>query len=360
MIVAAPVNPNARLLLTALRIKKMFPSINRRRVVVVEAPCRLHFGFMDLSETAERCYGSLGLTLEGLATRLRAEPADDLSASGPQGERALGSLRLLAQQLPLPGGVQLTVETAIPEHVGLGSGTQLALAVGTAVARLYDLDLSPREIARLLDRGARSGIGVGAFEQGGFIVDGGRRGEAPPPVVSRVPFPEAWRVILIFDRGARGLHGPEEVEAFRRLPPFSEEAAGRLCRLVLLKALPALIEADVASFGAAVSELQRVVGDHFAPAQGGRFASPRVAQALAWLEAQGVAGVGQSSWGPTGFAVVGTEVEALALVRALEVRWGDGGPLSFRVCRARNQGAAWSVEEAQRPGLQTALRMARR
>lgn len=338
----------------------MFQSVNHRRVAVVEAPCRLHFGFMDLSETAERCYGSLGLTLEGLATRLRAEPADALSASGPQSERALGCLRLLAQQLRLPGGVRLSVETAIPEHVGLGSGTQLALAVGTAVTRLYGIDLSAREIARLLDRGARSGIGVGAFEQGGFIVDGGRRGEAPPPVVSRVPFPEAWRVILIFDREARGLHGPAEVEAFRRLPPFPEEAAGRLCRLVLLKALPALLEADVVSFGAAVSELQRVVGDHFAPAQGGRFASARVAQVLAWLEAQGAAGVGQSSWGPTGFAVVGSEAEALTLLRALEARWGDGESLAFRVCRARNQGAALNIEEAQRPGLRAALRMARR
>jgi beta-ribofuranosylaminobenzene 5'-phosphate synthase len=338
----------------------MFQSVNRRRVVLVEAPCRLHFGFMDLSETADRCYGGLGLTLEGLATRLRAEPAGDLSASGPQSERALAGLRLLAQQLSLPGGVRLTVETAIPEHVGLGSGTQLALAVGAAVSRLYDLDLPPREIARLLDRGARSGIGVGAFEQGGFIVDGGRRGEAPPPVVSRVPFPEAWRVILIFDREARGLHGPAEVEAFRRLPPFPEEAAGRLCRLVLLKALPALLEADVASFGAAVSELQRVVGDHFAPAQGGRFASARVAQVLAWLEAQGAAGIGQSSWGPTGFALAGSEAEALALMRALEARWGEGGSLGFRLCRARNQGATLSVEEEQRSGIRAALRMARR
>lgn len=333
--------------------------MNRRRVVVVEAPSRLHFGFMDLSEGAGRCYGSLGLTLEGLATRVRAEPADELLATGPQGERALRCLRLLAQQVSLPGGVRITVETAIPEHVGLGSGTQLALAVGSAVSRLYELDLAPRQIASLLDRGARSGIGVGAFEQGGFLVDGGRgREEAPPPVVSRVCFPPAWRVILIFDRHARGLHGPEEREAFRRLPPFPEAAAGRLCRLVLLKALPALLESDVHSFGAAVSELQRVVGDHFASAQGGRYASPRVAEVLAWLEEQGVAGIGQSSWGPTGFAVTGSETQALALMRALKQRWGDGGPVSFRVCRARNQGAEVRVDEEQ-PEMRTALRLAR-
>src|SRR6185295_7964183 len=106
------------------------------------------------------------------------------------------------------------------------------------------------------------------------------------------------------DRTLQGLHGEQELAAFRALPVFPESVSAQLCRLMLLQGLPALLEGDAEDFGLAIGELQRVIGDYFAPAQGGRFTSPRVAEALTWLEREGLAGVGQSSWGPTGFAVV--------------------------------------------------------
>ena len=76
---------------------------------------------------------------------------------------------------------------------------------------------------------------------------------------------------------------------------------------MLMQALPALVERDIEGFGDAIGELQRITGDYFSPAQGGRFSSRAVAEALAWLESQGIAGVGQSSWGPTGFAIMAGE-----------------------------------------------------
>ncbi len=101
--------------------------------------------------------------------------------------------------------MRVVVTKAIPEHAGLGSGTQLALAVGCAFAKVFGLALAPRDIAGILDRGGRSGIGIGAFERGGFLVDGGRgAGDAPPPITSRIEFPEDWRVVLILHPGARG------------------------------------------------------------------------------------------------------------------------------------------------------------
>ena len=49
-----------------------------------------------------------------------------------------------------------------------------------------------------------------------------------------------------------------------------------------MKALPALAECDIVSFGSAIKELQAHLGDYFAPVQGGsRFSSPDVAAALA-------------------------------------------------------------------------------
>jgi beta-ribofuranosylaminobenzene 5'-phosphate synthase len=319
------------------------------RSVTVRAPARLHLGFLDLSGSMGRRFGSVGLTLDRLGVALTAERAPSFSVCGPQAQRAEHFARRLLQRHRLPETCRIAIHAAIPEHVGLGSGTQLAIAVGVAVSHLFGLDLPVRDIAALYDRGQRSGIGVGAFEQGGFLVDGGKGAhDEPPRIVSRIEFPSDWRVLLVFDPTAQGLHGDEEVAAFRGLPEFPESASGHLCRLMLMQGLPALLEADLEEFSSAVGELQRVIGDYFSPAQGGRFASPRVAEALAWLERDGLAGVGQSSWGPTGFAVIGSESRALEVARAAQARWGSTGPLQFTVCSARNRGGELELAEATR------------
>lgn len=307
--------------------------------VVVEAPARLHLGFMDLNGVTGRRFGSLGLTVDGFSTRIYAERAESFSVEGAQTHRAMSVLRRLQEKIALGGAVRMAVVQAIPEHVGLGSGTQLAIAVGIAVARLYQLDLGARQVAALLGRGSRSGIGIGAFDHGGFLIDGGRgQSDEPPRITSRIEFPSQWRILLIFDMRTHGLHGDEEARAFRTLPQFPEAGAAHLCRLVLMHVMPALVEADLQEFGQAVSEVQRVVGDHFAPAQGGRYASRKVSEVLSWLETQGVNCVGQSSWGPTGFAVVDSETRAAALLRQMESRWGTENTLHFHVCAARNRG----------------------
>jgi beta-RFAP synthase len=163
-------------------------------------------------------------------------------------------------------------------------------------------------------------------------------------VLCRLPFPDAWRILLIFDDGRRGLHGSAEVTAFQRLPEFPAESAAHLCRLMLMKALPALAEQSLDPFGEAIAELQRVVGDHFAPAQGARFMSAGVAAVLEWLEAQGIRGVGQSSWGPTGFAITGSAGEAQRLCDAAARRWpASSSGLAFAVSTGRNTGGDVSV-----------------
>jgi beta-ribofuranosylaminobenzene 5'-phosphate synthase len=296
-----------------------------------------------------RRFGSVGLTLDGPGVELSVRRAPSFAIAGMQSERAVIFANALRGRFNLPDDFQLTVSQAIPEHVGLGSGTQLGIAVGVALARLYRLDLSVREIAVVVERGQRSGIGAGAFEFGGFLVDGGKgASDEPPPIVSRVDFPSDWRVLLVLERATRGLHGEPETAAFQTLPAFSEALVGHLCRLMLMQALPALAERDIESFGSAIGELQRITGDYFAPAQGGRFASPAVSDALAWIESQGIAGVGQSSWGPTGFAIIAGEDRAAELARAAKSRWGDAGPLEFVVCGGRNRGGEVEVDSLAR------------
>ena len=312
--------------------------------VTVTAPARLHLGFLDLNGGLGRKFGSIGLSISEPRTRLSIAIARQNDVVGPDSERVRRHLETMQEVPGLRAAHRVGIEHAIPAHAGLGSGTQLALAVAAALRSLHGLPLDPRGDAVRLRRGARSGVGIGLFEQGGVIVDGGHGSLAgPAPIVSRLAFPEQWRVLIVLDPAHHGLHGGNERAAFAALPPLAERSADRLCRLVLMKALPALAERDLPSFGAAIDEVQRIVGDHFAPLQGGRrFTSPQVGACLAALQAAGAYGIGQSSWGPTGFAFAPSAAEADRLATSAR-RLPGSRDLDIRICTGLNAGADIAV-----------------
>lgn len=316
--------------------------LDRQQNVCVTAYSRLHLGFFDLNGAFGRKFGSLGVSLASPFMRLVAHKSPKVTVTGDDFERAELVMTHLRQALnvPMEQGIAVKLTQAIPSHAGLGSGTQLALALGMAYSHLYNLRLQPTQIAQLTLRGARSGIGIGTFLQGGLVVDGGR-GEhtLTPPIIAQTEFPEHWRFILIMDTHHQGLHGDQERKAFNQLTPANRQTAENLCWHVLMQALPAIAEQDLGQFGLAVQALQVATGDYFASAQGGRYASKNVADVLQWLQMQGVQCVGQSSWGPTGFAVVASEIEALNLLEQLNQQFASQNALTFMMTRARNQGA---------------------
>lgn len=330
------------------------PAPGTQAGVLVEAPARLHLGFLDLHGGLGRRFGSLGLTIDGFATRLRVERSDGLSAEGPGASRALELAQTYAAARGLEHGLRIRIEEEIPRHAGLGSGTQLALAVGTALERLLGPTAGgtawdSRAIAQVLDRGQRSGIGIGAFDGGGFIVDCGRGDLSDaPPVAIRLPFPADWRLLLLLDQGAQGLHGEREARAFAELPEFPEATAGHLCRLLLMQLVPGLLEGRLAPVADAIGQIQRAIGSHFAPAQGGVFASPAVAAALGWAAEQGFVGSGQSSWGPTGFILTEDAEQARRLEFDLKARFGGLSPLRYQIVAGRNRGAETELTQARR------------
>jgi beta-ribofuranosylaminobenzene 5'-phosphate synthase len=315
-------------------------SINLAAGVSVVTSARLHMGFFDLNGGLGRSFGSIGVSLDRPLTELSAWYGDGFSAVGPSAKRAVKVAEKQATALKLQGGMHMRLAQAIPEHAGLGSGTQMSLAVGLAMNKLYHLGLVMEDVALLTERGARSGIGLGTFAAGGVVIDGGRGAQTLiPPVIARADFPEAWRILLIFDHAESGVHGAEEIEAFRSLPEFPADAAAMLCRRVLMQALPALAEHDLETFGAAIRELQERTGDYFAPAQSGRYASPRVSAVLKFLSDENVACFGQSSWGPTGFAIFANEPEAKDFQQKLEAQFSHQATLEFMLCKGRNEGA---------------------
>lgn len=318
----------------------MDDEVSQPCAVTVTVPARLHLGFLDLNGGLGRRFGGIGLAIGGLGTRLTIERAGKSQASGPDADRVSQHLQKIERLLSLRGGHRIRVSEVVPAHAGLGSGTQLALAVAAGLRSLHNLPHDVAGDALRLGRGARSGIGIGLFSRGGLVVDGGRGdGERLAPIICRLPVPEDWRILVILDPQRQGIHGPEEGATMAALPNMCAADAARLCRLVLMQALPALADHDLANFGAAIKELQIELGDYFAPAQGGaRFMSPDVAAILDILDRAGAFGVGQSSWGPTGFAFAQTPDEAarLAMIAAPQARRRG---LDIRVCQALNRGA---------------------
>jgi beta-ribofuranosylaminobenzene 5'-phosphate synthase len=264
---------------------------------------------------------------------------------GEERERGARLALRIAGSLGLNTSKKLVISNAIPPHAGLGSGTQLALAIATAFRRFAQLPLDSREDARLLERGARSGVGVALFERGGLAVDAGRGSHTEiPPVVAWVNFPRDWRILLILDPRVEGAHGAAETRAFAQLAPFPADAASEICRRTLMQVLPGAAEMDLEAFGEGVARIQEIVGDHFAPAQGGgRFTSKPVSRVAARLKALGAHGIGQSSWGPTGFAFASDPDRAEFLAR--RVRAECERRVEIKICNARHHGAEIREEE---------------
>jgi len=216
---------------------------------------------------------------------------------------------------------------AIPTHSGLGSGTQLALAVARASAELSGLPTDVMALAQAVDRGRRSGVGTWTFAYGGFVLEGGRTAgtERVAPLLARLPFPDSWRCVVAVPRGKPGLAGDDEAAAFARLPIPSARDVEHVAHLVLMQLLPALAQADLAGFGAALGEVQRITGGWFAPAQGGVFAPGETGELVERLRAWGAVGVGQSSWGPAVYGIVGDPAASRALAERVRAAVAAGG-----------------------------------
>lgn len=312
--------------------------------VRVVAPARLHLGFLDLNGGLGRMFGSIGLAVDVPRTELVLRRSRTYKGEGPDHARAIATLHRFADVFSLGGAYEVKIASAIPSHAGLGSGTQLALAAGAALMTLEGIEHSPSRLGEIVDRGARSAIGMAAFEHGGFIVDGGRGArDQAPPILVRTHFPDDWRALLVIDARTAGVHGEAEAQAFAALPPLSDAAAANVCRLVLMQLVPGLMETDIDAFGNALTEIQKIVGNHFAGAQGGSpWTSPAVGRVVEALRAAGAYGIGQSSWGPTGFAFAPSqEIAGRLYDSSIGLARAEG--LEILVAGGRNRGA--SVEK---------------
>lgn len=335
------------------------PRATETVAVEVRTPARLHLGMLSFGCPDVRSFGGVGVMVDRPGFHLRVRRHSRLEAKGPHAERALAFARECAAAWGLGEvGCGIEVLAAPRGHVGLGSGTQLGLAVAAAMRHLFqgvpdedDLpqapahpslpDVEPRDhdwlfdtrdaidLARAVGRGRRSCVGVYGFSRGGLIVEAGRsplmQGAAEPdaarrfsPMVARVRLPSAWRCVLVIPRDSTGPSGEAERAAFARLPPVPHEVTAELARIALLDMLPAAVEGKFIEFSLAVRNYGAMAGAPFAAESRKLPYAQATADLLELLTELGAPGCTQSSWGPAVLACCETLDKAGGLVERLD------------------------------------------
>jgi beta-ribofuranosylaminobenzene 5'-phosphate synthase len=352
--------------------------------VEVRAPARLHLGMMAFGSPQVRSFGGVGVMVDRPGTVVRVRRAARFEARGSQAERAVMFARACAQAWGLhDAACAIDVIAAPRSHVGLGSGTQMGLAVAAAMRHLFmdqphdELPAPPQhplqpepdaadhelafdireslELARTVGRGRRSCVGVYGFSRGGLIVEAGRTVPATVPVeddatrefspmVARVRLPSAWRCVVITGRDAVGLSGEAEKAAFGTLPPVPQEVSAELARIALLELLPAAVEGKFADFSAAVRAYGRMAGKPFEPASRQLPYASATENLLELLGELGATGAAQSSWGPAVMACCESLDEAGELIDRLETL-GLARHHEITIARFDPQGATLRVLE---------------
>lgn len=321
-----------------------------KNMVTVESNARLHLGFYNiLSENI--AYGSLGVAINYPKVKVSIIKSDKVSVENKTNMEYVE--KQVHRTIDMLGSynVKIIVENAIPRHVGLGSITQLMLGIGQGVNVLYGLHYTIRELAVKLRRGTVSGIGIAAFEKGGFIVDSGRRVKGktiePPKTVEELPhvifrksIPRNWLFLVIIPKGIHGLSEREEKTILTAPEPAQKDLQVELWKTMLIHLLPSLARNDAAEFGKAVTKIQILTGSYFAKYQGGIFCCEETEYAINSMLKHGALGAGQSSWGPTAYGIVlGLRKARRVLERTRKDMERKGYEAEYYIVNVRNSGA---------------------
>jgi len=331
-------------------------------LVHVAAPSRLHFGLWSLGASGGRNategvpysarevrtvrqFGGVGAMIDRPGIRLSIIPAAALAAIGPLAERALIFARRWAEFHACdPPRCSIRIDSAPPQHVGLGTGTQLALSVAAGLSALAGLpDQTPQELALSVGRGLRSAVGTYGFVMGGLVVEQGKLPCEPiSPLDCRIDLPPDWRFILVRPTNITGLAGEDESAAMSQLPSVPSEVTAELIAEASQRLVPAAATADFPAFAGSVYRYGRRSGQCFAARQGGPYNGPVLTALVESIRSLGYEGVGQSSWGPTLFVAVPSQADAESLAGHLS-EYRAAGQLEMQIARPCNSGARIEV-----------------
>ena len=326
--------------------------------VRITTPCRIHLSLIDENGYTGRVDGGFGLMLD--------QPNVVLEVSNHADKFTIECNRYYRESVQVINekaskifklfhinnkNFHFNLKKYYPKHVGLGSSTQLSLAIGTAIATIKNMGIPVEEITKMLERGGTSGIGWRGFETGGFILDGGHdygigkekeeflpssaAGSANPALtISRYEIPENWRFVLIIPDVKPGAHGEDEVDIFKNYTPIPREEVNEVSHQILMKVLPGILKGDLRCFGEGLKRIQRIGFKKIEISLQNQI----VKDIITFLENYGVKAYGMSSFGPSIIGITESDTEAAKLKEAVEEFTKDIGG-HYYICKPNNVGA---------------------
>lgn len=321
-------------------------------MIEVRTPARIHFGQLDLNGSLGRFYGGTGAAINKPYTLIKLEKSDQIEVLGLKKEKnkiiiekfldKLKSKKLIAKNY----GVKIKIESLLPTHNGLGSGTQFGLAVAEGINRLYSLNLEPKELAEIVDRRhSRSAIGFGAFYQGGFIVDAGRPTSEKnndnylPPIIYQKPIPFEWTFLIVIPAAKKEkMSGKKEIKTFNKIKKMAVEKCAENAHHLLLGMLPALEENKINEFSSHLNIIEDNAAEYFSKSQGGKYRSIYAQEIIDFMIEKKVLARGQSSWGPALYALVENDFKAIKIKEKLLDEFSDKIEKIY-LTKAANDGA---------------------
>ena len=325
----------------------------------ITTPCRIHLSLIDENGYTGRVDGGIGLMLD--------HPNVVFEASNCAEEFKIEAHKYYRESIEVINEIaskvfkifnisnknfHFNLKRYFPSHVGLGSKTQLSLAIATAITKLKNIThLTTSELTKLVDRGGTSGIGWRGFETGGFILDGGHdfgKGKEketflpssassssnPALTIFTHNIPENWRFVLIIPNVKKGAFGDEEISVFQNYAPIPRNEVNEVSHQIIMKIIPGIIKNDLKCFGEGLKRIQNI-GFKKVEIE---LQHDIVKDLLKFFEEYGLKAYGMSSFGPSVVGIVESDSEAEALLKKVQKKQKNGGGHIY-ICKPNNTGA---------------------
>jgi beta-ribofuranosylaminobenzene 5'-phosphate synthase len=325
----------------------------------ITTPCRIHLSLIDENGYTGRVDGGIGLMLD--------RPNIVFEASNSAKEFKIEAHKYYRESIEVINEIaskvfkrynisnknfHFNLKRYFPSHVGLGSKTQLSLAIATAITKLKSIThLTNEDITKLVERGGTSGIGWRGFNTGGFILDGGHdfgQGKEketflpssasisanPALTIFRYNIPEHWRFVLVIPNVKKGAFGDEEISVFQNYAPIPRNEVNEVSHQVIMKILPGIIKADLECFGEGLKRIQSI---GFKKIEIG-LQHDKVKELIKFFDDYGLKAYGMSSFGPSVVGIVESDLEAETLLREIQKNQKNVGGHIY-ICKPNNTGA---------------------
>ena len=287
----------------------------------IKSPSRLHLGLIDMNGSYGRLDGGIGLTIQEPNFILYGESAEkgitidfneEFNFTDEIKSECIKKITNASQKVidyyGVDEGFYFRVDSAYPPHSGLGSGTQIALSTGKIITEHIGEEANGYTLGKITGRGGTSGIGVFAFDYGGFIVDGGHSRKekdsflpssaskaSPPQLFGRYEFPDEWGVLLVILKSDVSVNGQKEVNIFQEYCPIDRKEVELFSHLVFVNMIPFLLEKDLPCFGNTINKIQTIGFKSIEV----KLQADNIKKLMAKLTEIGAYAVGMSSFGPT-------------------------------------------------------------